>query len=350
MDPHQSWKTTRTSSKQLRSTVVCAHIHICTHLRTYRGMPRVKGRQRNFQSAGVLIFSVGFIGLFGSSSADCCCLLTRRVMVKGASQHKQADWPAFTALATTILVSDERSRLRGFNWDFKRNYTEFLAWKMFSEAAPKVSWEQAVRTKLMGQLHVRRSKHMINAINRTLDYIFTFNPGQQIKWETAVLCKQQTSKQGAVTMLLEISKGLQSFPRYPVIPWLSLAPAQLFLQAVPAFPTSPLQLEEAKQYGEIPFLFIHGLGHAVTHLKLSKTFPFFLVVFLLSFFFFTDTNDPSRKNFNWAWPKAGLLYLLPSPNIHQVKSRLKRKRRWGSKSRLEVKKMGHLLDFMFYAR
>lgn len=40
---------------------------------------------------------------------------------------------------------------------------------MFSEAAPKVSYEQAIRDKLMGKLRVSWSKYMINAINKALD-------------------------------------------------------------------------------------------------------------------------------------------------------------------------------------
>lgn len=63
-----------------------------------------------------------------------------------------------------------------------------------------------------------------------------------------------------------------------------IQPTSAFLQAFSTFPTSPPQLEEAKQHREIPVLPTHTLGQAVTNLNLSKAFPFFLVFFLTSFF------------------------------------------------------------------
>lgn len=83
-----------------------------------------------------------------------------------------------------------------------------------------------------------------------------------------------------------------------------------------------------------------------------KSFSLLRGLFCHVIFLITDTNKARRNHFNWTQPKAGLFYLLPSANTRQVKSRLRRKSRWGSKSksRLEVTKMGHLPHFISYAK
>lgn len=68
-----------------------------------------------------------------------------------------------------------------------------------------------------------------------------------------------------------------------------------------------------------------------------KSFPLLLGLLAHVLYSFTNTNKPSRNNFNWTWT-----IVLPSANTPQVKSELRR-RSWGSKTWLEVEKWSNCL-------
>lgn len=127
------------------------------------------------------------------------------------------------------------------------------------------------------------------------------------------------------TFLLEISQGLQSFPRYTVVSWLCLAPAQLpwqwlgrklwssllcFSPSLFHFPNKSSTARGSKTtQGNTCSSHPHS-GPSSHKPEPLKSFSLLLGLFPHIIFFFTDTNKPSRNNFNWTQPKAGLLYLL----------------------------------------